>query len=80
MEARGMRRGEEESPDPLVEASLRILRFGEVHWALKMPEPAAEEEKRKPCFKEPLTTGIQEIEILFKEGATYSVPRNTAGD
>jgi len=80
LEACGMRRGEEGSPEPLVEASLRTLRLGGVNWALKMPELGGEEEKRKPCLKVPFTTGIQEIEILFKEGATYSVPRNTAGD
>ena len=38
-----------------------------------------EKESEMPRYIEPLTTHIEKVEIRYKEGETYSVPKTTAG-
>lgn len=67
--------------DSQVKVSLNILPFGNISLQISGAEnPVAENETEKPRYVEPMITNIEKVDIkFFKEGATYSVPKTTAG-
>jgi len=65
---------------PKVKVSLKILPFGSINYEITGLERHLEEKKSEmPRYIEPLTTYIEEVDIHYEEGETYSVPKTTAG-
>lgn len=66
--------------EPKVKVSLKILPFGSIRIEIAGQEFSIEEkESETPRYIVPLMTHIEKVEIRYKEGETYSVPKTTAG-
>jgi len=66
--------------EPKIKVSLKLVPFGNIQYEIKGLERSIEEkEVEMPKYIEPLTTHIEKVEIRYKEGETYSVPKTTVG-
>jgi hypothetical protein len=82
MEVNGTKRdrGKATKMEARVKVALKILPFGSANYEITGSDYAAEAEKvSMPRYAEPATTDIENIEIRYEEGATFSIPKTTAG-
>ena len=67
--------------EPKVKVSVNLVPFGTINYESLPAKDSAQpkKESKKPVYVEPPTTNVEETEIRYEKGSTYSVPKTTAG-